>query len=209
MATMKFQHSSGFIEKASIDQIIKINEDEFFKFKKILNIFKHAEKGDKLMKNCQYVETVLEGEGQGQGQEQKEDSPQISKNIDQDKYYLIKNTALQSIWRWWYGENQENTFKYIEDEMNAFIEFLDKILVLSQKYYYYSTFQKFIDSINAFITEILPGLYSFKQTYPEYTEIISLIDSIILTLLDFKNNIKRSGKNKKTEKDKPRRKLSL
>lgn len=198
MSTANFQHSSGFIEKASIDDIIKKNRARLSKIQQVLNIFKQAEEGDKLMKNTYYIE---DEEGNGEKDE----------NIS--KYYLIKSGTMQPIWRWWYGESQENTFKYIEDEMNAFIKFLDDVLRLSEKYFYYSTFQKFIETINALITDILPGLYSFKQTYPKYQELISLVDSVILTLLDFKNTSKVKNKiNKRVnsrEKRKPPRKLSL
>ena len=38
-----------------------------------------------------------------------------------------------------------------------------------------------------FVDEILPGLYSLKKTYPETIEIVAKVDSIILTLIDFKD----------------------
>ena len=41
--------------------------------------------------------------------------------------------------------------------------------------------------IRKFIDDILPGLYSLKNTYPCTKEIIAKVDSIILTLIDFKN----------------------
>ena len=210
MSTANFQHSSGFIEKASIDDIIKKNRARLSKIQQVLNIFKQAEKGDKLMKNTYYIEDE-EGKGEKDEKDEKEEKEEKDENIS--KYYLIKSGTMQPIWRWWYGESQENTFKYIEDEMNAFIKFLDDVLRLSEKYFYYSTFQKFVETINALITDILPGLYSFKQTYPKYQELISLVDSVILTLLDFKNTSKVKNKiNKRVnsrEKRKPPRKLSL
>ena len=34
----------------------------------------------------------------------------VSENdMNDKKYYLLENGYLQSSWRWWYGENKENT----------------------------------------------------------------------------------------------------
>ena len=174
MSSIKFQHNSGFIEKASIDEIIIKNEKKYAHFQRILDVFKKSKKGEKLMKNKYY--DVSEN------------------NMDENKYYLLENGYFQSSWRWWYGENKENTKEYIEEEMHAFIKFLDELSRENQKYSYYSTYQKFIEKIIIYIGDILPGLYSFKETYPEYKDLISLIDSIILTLIDFKNTAKKKTK---------------
>ena len=52
--------------------------------------------------------------------------------------------------------------------------------------------------IREFIDAILEGLYSLKKTYPDTKEIIAKVDSIILTLIDFKDKtedyIKQKGK---------------
>ena len=45
----------------------------------------------------------------------------------------------------------------------------------------------FEDRKSEFIDSILPGLYSLKKTYPETKEMIAKVDSIILTLIDFKD----------------------
>ena len=41
--------------------------------------------------------------------------------------------------------------------------------------------------VRKFIDEIMPGLYSLKKTYPDCKEMIAKVDSIILTLIDFKD----------------------
>ena len=92
MSSIKFQHDSGFIAKASIDEIIIKNEKKYAHFQRILDVFKKSKKGDKLMKNKYY--DVSEN------------------NMDENKYYLLENGYFQSSWRWWYGENKENTKEY-------------------------------------------------------------------------------------------------
>ena len=46
--------------------------------------------------------------------------------------------------------------------------------------------------VREFIDSILPGLYSLKKTYPGTKEIIAKVDSIILTLIDFKDKTEDS-----------------
>ena len=41
-----------------------------------------------------------------------------------------------------------------------------------------------------FINEIIQGLYNLKKTYPNFKKIRCRIDSIILTVIDFKNKSK-------------------
>ena len=45
---------------------------------------------------------------------------------------------------------------------------------------------KIAGEVRILIDEIMPGLYSLKKTYPDTKEMIAKVDSIILTLIDFK-----------------------
>ena len=53
------------------------------------------------------------------------------------------------------------------------------------------------NNICIFIDDIIQGLYNLKQTYTGFKEMESKIDSIILTMLDFKNSVNRIQSNKK------------
>ena len=55
----------------------------------------------------------------------------------------------------------------------------------SDKFNLYGTI---VHEINVFVKELIKGLYNLKKTYYDYKKMIATIDSIILTLLDFKKN---------------------
>ena len=46
----------------------------------------------------------------------------------------------------------------------------------------------FVSKITDFIDSIMPGLYHLKKTYPEESNLVAKIDSIIVTLIDFKDS---------------------
>ena len=51
----------------------------------------------------------------------------------------------------------------------------------------FCTYLRMAKTTQEFIDEITPGLYSLKKTYPEYKKMVAKVDSIILTLIDFKD----------------------
>ena len=51
-------------------------------------------------------------------------------------------------------------------------------------------YKKLLKNIHGFINKITPGLYNLKKTYSDNKKIKAQIDSIILTLFDFKNETK-------------------
>ena len=62
------------------------------------------------------------------------------------------------------------------------MEFLDRVLNKRIRY-------EFKKEICDFINLIIPGLYSLKLTYPDSKELCCKVDSIILTMLDFKSAV--------------------
>ena len=50
-----------------------------------------------------------------------------------------------------------------------------------------------------FINNILPGLNNLKKTYNDCVEMVAKVDSIILTLLDFKEKTNESVKHKQVK----------
>ena len=89
--------------------------------------------------------------------------------------------------RWWWNQNRSKTFKDLSNDFIKFADFLDDILEKmkspNKKYI------KLVNNIVVFVNELMIGLYNLKTTYPDYKEIQCKIDSIILTLIDFKENV--------------------
>jgi len=107
------------------------------------------------------------------------------------KYYIFESSMFQKITRWFYRENREWTFKYLDEDFTKFMKLLDKII---RKYNlkYTITMESFISKITEFIDDIMPGLYNLKKTYPEESNLVAKIDSIIVTLIDFKDSTRKN-----------------
>ena len=43
-------------------------------------------------------------------------------------YYIVYPNALQKAWRWFYDENREKTFVYLDEDFSEFCKILDKLL---------------------------------------------------------------------------------
>ena len=113
-------------------------------------------------------------------------------------YYLVQSGLTQGIRRYWASECRENTKQYLTDEFRDFSSFLDIILKRCKTHYYYFSFKQCVDNICLFIGQIITGLYAFKTTYSDHKEIQATVDSIILTLIDFKNKVNGLKKKPKT-----------
>jgi len=116
------------------------------------------------------------------------DKPSVDKpseNILKKKYY--KQLPYRGLWisRWWYSEGRDKTIDYLDEDFSKFMNYLDRIIDnlntdLS------GVFVLLVNNIREFINSIITGLYNLKQTYSEYVKMVAKVDSIILTLLDFK-----------------------
>ena len=134
-------------------------EDNFKKNKCNLAIFKELQEGDKL------------------GKEIKDDKLQ---------YYKVSHYTGIQFSRWWYGEGRMKTIDYLENDFSDFMKFLDDLLK-NLEIDPFCQYAKMAAEVRNFIDEIMPGLYSLKKTYPDCKEMIAKVDSIILTLIDFKD----------------------
>ena len=99
--------------------------------------------------------------------------------------YLEPPSYLQSIKRWWYGENKTRTFDHLDCYFIEFMRFLDSILAIINDRNK-STISPFGYSVCKYINAIIPGIHILKLTYPDYTKLHNKIASIIITLVDFK-----------------------
>lgn len=122
------------------------------------------------------------------------DGEKIGKS-NNGKYYVFSNSYTQQAMRWWYEEDRSKTIEYIDQDLGEYINFLDKLIdkIENDVLGIYKSFGSKVKSYN---TDLIQGLYILKKTYEghqftfkENKEIIAKIDSVILTLIDFKDRI--------------------
>ena len=187
------------IQKAKNNKIILKKELEIYK--KDLNIFTNLKNGEKLGK-------VLKSEENIKPKTPENIKPKTPENIKpkpiepkpiehkslehnppesslKKKYY--KQIPYSGLWlsRWWYSEGRDKTIEYLDEDFLKFMNYLDRIidnLNTDQS----GVFVLLVNNIREFINSIIPGLYNLKRTYSEYVKMVAKVDSIILTLLDFK-----------------------
>jgi hypothetical protein len=147
----------------------KLKKD-FNKFKKNLDIFKNLNVNEKLGKKEEEGENV---------------------------YYKVGNHSLLWISRWWYDEGRYKTIEYLDKDFSEFMEYLDNVIVELESDLF-CKYKNLTKNIRTFIDNILVGLYNLKKTYPDCKEVVAKVDSIILTLIDFKDKSEAYVKQKNT-----------
>lgn len=115
-----------------------------------------------------------------------------------NKYYIHKSGVGSWVTRkLWYGENRENTIKYLKKDFQTFFRFLDKV-IYNTKTDILNIYNRYNNKIINFVKHLIPGLYNLKMTYKneqktwissDKIKIIATIDSIIFTLFDFNKNM--------------------
>ena len=106
-----------------------------------------------------------------------------------DKYYIQQASMFQKFQRWWNDENRIKTFNNLDNDFTDFFKLCDSIK--SNNIFNRQTKNDLVDLVKG----IIPGLYNLKTTYTNSEkgsdgEKLSIkIDSIILTLIDFKDEI--------------------
>ena len=154
------------LDNSEIQDKITNFEKVFIKFKIELQLFENLKSGDKVMKNG-------------------------NTNV----LYSEPPSNWQWIKRWWYGEDKERTFKYLDELFTFFMKFLDSILKYMRENTHCLRIIRLNNQIYKYINLIIPGLCSLKYTYPNYKEIHCKVASIVITLIDFKKEAcKYSGK---------------
>ena len=140
---------------------LKDLETKFAKAKNELKVFEKLDSGEKIMK---------------------EQTTNILYSDPPDNFQFIR--------RWWAGENWKKTIEHLDEVFGSFTKFLDQILKFAQINGLGPVY-KFINRVCEYINKIIPGLHTLKYTYSlaERKEIHAKIDAIILTLIDFKDEI--------------------
>ena len=167
---------AGVEEKSSTNvmqsQELDILEKEFEEKKEILSIFKTMKNGDKIMK---------------------------IQDASNNSYYIVEGTDWQRAKRWWAGEDRNKTINYLDEEFKNFAVYLDKVLYNMKEYNLLKYYTLALD-VSRFINELLPGLYSLKETYTDFEEMKLKVDSIITTLIDYKDQVelyKKQNRNRR------------
>ena len=106
-----------------------------------------------------------------------------------DKYYIQQASMFQKFQRWWSNENRIKTYNNLDKDFTNFFKLCDTIK--DNNFFNKQTKNDVVELVKG----IIPGLYKLKTTYNNCEpgsdgEKLSIkIDSIILTLIDFKDEI--------------------
>ena len=122
----------------------------------------------------------------------------IMENGDKGILYIEPPGYSQMVKRWWYGEDKKTTFRHLDKYFTKFMRFLDNIIAFSKA-------EKDTEiiplghAICDYINKIIPGIHMLKSTYPDYVPLHNKIDSIIVTLIDFKTDFRKTiGRRKRS-----------
>ena len=163
--------------------------EELDEFKKVLHIFTELEKGEKLgkQKKEEKIQKNVEEKEENikEKEENIEENDKTSTPKEVKQYYKQQPYTGMWITRWWYSESREKTVEYLDEDFTKFMNYLDRILT-NIKCDPTGLYVRLVNNIREFINNIIQGLYNLKQTYPETVKVVAKVDSIILTLLDFK-----------------------
>merc|ERR1712166_1188942 len=132
----------------------------------------------------------------GEEKDEEKDEYENQKLLISGSYCTYENNIYQNISRWWNNENRDKTFTYLDKDFTKFVKFLDLVKYKKKFNYNDVEFIKLTKKINKLINKIIPGLYNLKQTYFTEKKMEAKIDSIILTLIDFKAEISKKEKKK-------------
>ena len=123
------------------------------------------------------------------------DGDKIGREEETNILYLDKSGWNQYIRRIWWQQDRYKTDKILEDEFNKFVAFLDNYLELIAEIKglarLTTNYSLLLRRVITLINHLIIGLYSLKQTYKDFKPIKCRIDSIILTLIDFKIKTKK------------------
>lgn len=123
----------------------------------------------------------------------------LGKN-EKGEYEIFSNRYFQQTIRWWYSQNREKTVGYLDEDFTNYMKFLDELC------YYLSkdilgVYTNFAHQVKDYNRDMIKSLYVLKETYKcgggNNKDIIAKIDSIILTMIDFKDKVDEYKENNK------------
>ena len=149
-------------------------------------------KFDFYKKKFKLIETIEEGQKLGK-----------MENDGKKIYTIFDSGWIQKPLRWWYDENRNKTKIYLEEDFGGYLRFLDTITNYLEKDLL-DIYGNFAEEVAYYNNILITGIYTLKKTYEGDKKMEATIDSIILTLIDYKEkvialrrkNIKNYHKNK-------------
>ena len=117
-----------------------------------------------------------------------QDGDKLARDVSGVYYRHEKGEYFVQLRRWWTDQGRKQTFQQLDEDFTEFMKYLDTILTnleITYEVRYRELAKKLKDLANSLMT----GLYTLKNTYPFEKELICKIDSIILSLIDFKASL--------------------
>ena len=117
-----------------------------------------------------------------------EDGDKLAKDSSGVYYRHTKGEYLVQLRRWWTSQGRSHTFNHLDEDFSKFMKYLDKVLNILN-ITYDCRYRLLGKNLKDLANSLMTGLYTLKNTYPKEAKLICKIDSIILSLIDFKKSI--------------------
>jgi hypothetical protein len=119
----------------------------------------------------------------------------LGKTEDEGKkiYYKVESSKTYAISRWWYGEGRHQTIKYLNTDFSEFTKFQEE-LIQNLDVDPMMKYNDLAKEVCEFIKIIIPGLNNLKKTYIGMKEMTSKVDTIIKSILEFKEKVRQIEK---------------
>jgi len=117
-----------------------------------------------------------------------EDGDKLARDNSGVYYKHTKGEYFVQLRRWWTSQGRSHTFNHLDEDFSKFMKFLDKVLNILNVTYD-NRYRLLGKNLKDLANSLMTGLYTLKKTYPTEVRLICKIDSIILSLIDFKSSI--------------------
>jgi len=117
-----------------------------------------------------------------------EDGDKLARDSSGVYYRHTKEEYLVQLRRWWTSQGRSHTFNHLDEDFSKFMKYLDKVLN-NLNVTYDNRYRLLGKNLKDLANSLMTGLYTLKNTYPKEAKLICKIDSIILSLIDFKKSI--------------------
>lgn len=117
-----------------------------------------------------------------------EDGDKLARDSGGVYYRHTEKEYLVQLRRWWTSQGRSHTFNHLDEDFSNFMKYLDKVLNILN-ITYDNRYRLLGKNLKDLANSLMTGLYTLKNTYPKEAKLICKIDSIILSLIDFKKSI--------------------
>jgi hypothetical protein len=114
-----------------------------------------------------------------------QDGDKLARDSSGVYYRHEKGIYFIQLRRWWTNQGRAHTFSHLDEDFSQFMKYLD-IILRNLEITYEVRYRELAKKLKDLANLLMTGLYTLKKTYPSEKELICKIDSIILSLIDFK-----------------------